>query len=269
MNGTMVRLGPDVSPGELVIAAASGTATIPDVEFFDEDGRARPHWWPTEGAVEHLGTLAVDTTGTKLKDAWRSSRTPVPNETEWNVQTAGRPKIVGARSGPVSGAAVLVYESSALTATPLARFEVGERLTVGQVPGWARNGSGGAQVNVSGMVDVGVDGGYVYFRGERYEVKRASLSAPSSGNNTVVAAVTGKRLAVVSAFLVATAAVSAQFRSGATTALTGAMALAANGGLVLGGPGVPWLVTASGEALTLNLSGAVAVNGAVVYAEVV
>lgn len=105
----------------------------------------------------------------------------------------------------------------------------------------------------------------------RYEaVKYAVVSTATLGDNTVVAAVAGKRIAVESYALVVSGAVSVKWKSGAATDLSGAMALAANGGLAPAGagPDSSLLATAAGGALVLNLSAAVQVSGHVAYREV-
>lgn len=99
--------------------------------------------------------------------------------------------------------------------------------------------------------------------------KFAAIDAATSGNNTIVAAVTGKKIRVLSAFVVAAGAVTARFESGADgTALTGQMSLAANGGFVLPFNPVGHFETAAGVLLNLELSGAVSVDGSVTYVEV-
>lgn len=104
------------------------------------------------------------------------------------------------------------------------------------------------------------------------EPKFAAIAAASSGDNTIVAAVTGKRIKVISYVVVAAGAVTAKWKSGAGTDLSGAMSLAANGGVSMAPPGAPTgrraghlLQTASGAALVLNLGGAVSVAGHVSY----
>jgi hypothetical protein len=92
----------------------------------------------------------------------------------------------------------------------------------------------------------------------------AVISASSSGDNAIVAAVTGKRIRVLSYLLVANAAVNAKWRS-ATTDVTGLLYLAANGGAACAFEGLGCFQTAVGEALNLNLSGAVAVGGHCTY----
>lgn len=101
------------------------------------------------------------------------------------------------------------------------------------------------------------------------ETKYAVIDVATLGDNTLVAAVTGKKLRVLAFFLVAAGAVTVRFESGAGgAALTGQMVLAANG--VLSVPFNPegWFETAAATLLNLELSAATSVDGAVVYQEV-
>lgn len=114
-------------------------------------------------------------------------------------------------------------------------------------------------------VYVGGDGG----RDVACEIKHASIAASSSGDNTVVAAVAGKRIRVLSYMLVAAGAVTVRFESGAGgTALSGQMSLAANGGAVANFNQGGWFQTAAGSLLNLELGGAVSVAGHLSYIEV-
>jgi len=102
-----------------------------------------------------------------------------------------------------------------------------------------------------------------------YEIKRATISASSSGNNTIVSAVTGKKIVVLQLFLSASTAVNAKFQSGASG--TDLMGLAYNpdtGGFVLPYSPAGWFETAAGSLLNLNLSAANAVGGVLTYIEV-
>ena len=66
--------------------------------------------------------------------------------------------------------------------------------------------------------------------------------------------------------LIANAAVNVKFQSHTTpTDLTGLFYLAANGGFVLPYNEAGWFSTLAGEALDINLSGAIAVGGVVGY----
>ena len=99
--------------------------------------------------------------------------------------------------------------------------------------------------------------------------KFATIVASSSGVTNVVAAVGGKRIRVLRLSLVANGAVNVKFQSHVTpTDLTGLFYLAANGGWVESFCPVGIFQTVSGEALDINLSGAVAVGGCLTYVEV-
>jgi hypothetical protein len=95
----------------------------------------------------------------------------------------------------------------------------------------------------------------------------AVIALAASGQ--VVAAVAGKRIRLLQFYLVTTLANSVKWQSAATTDLTGAAPLAANGGLVCPcGPGnspMPWAITLVGEALTLNMTVGTAVGGVAIY----
>lgn len=117
---------------------------------------------------------------------------------------------------------------------------------------------------------VPVSGYLVDVNGVLLQVKHAVISASSSGDNTLVAAVTGKKLRVLSYSFVVTGAVTVRFESAAGgTALTGQMPFAAAGDCW--SPGYDphgHFETVAGELLNLELSGAVAVNGHLSYVEV-
>lgn len=100
-------------------------------------------------------------------------------------------------------------------------------------------------------------------------LKYAAISGATSGNNTVVAAVSGKKIRVVSMFLVCAGAVNVRFESAADgTALTGVMSFAANGGISLTQNDAGWFETTAGELLNMELGGAVQVSGGLTYQEV-
>lgn len=91
----------------------------------------------------------------------------------------------------------------------------------------------------------------------------AIIDAATSGDNTLLSAQgSGNKIRVHSLFVVASAAVTIRFESGAGgTALTGQMQLAANGGFVLPFNPVGWFETAGNTLLNLELSGAISVDG--------
>ncbi|HND25057.1 MAG TPA: hypothetical protein PK229_12110 [Rhodocyclaceae bacterium] len=97
--------------------------------------------------------------------------------------------------------------------------------------------------------------------------KYAAIQVSTSGDNTIVNAVTGKKLLVLAYNYMANGSVNVKWRSN-TTDQTGLAYLAQNTGKVAPFSQVGWFKTSAGEALVLNLSGNVAVGGEVVYAEV-
>lgn len=100
-------------------------------------------------------------------------------------------------------------------------------------------------------------------------VKYAIIDHAVSGDNTLVAAVTAKRIRVLGLHLVCAAAVVIRFESGAAgTALTGQMSFGANGGIVLPYDPNGWFQTAAGVLLNMELSAAVSVDGSLRYIEV-
>lgn len=98
--------------------------------------------------------------------------------------------------------------------------------------------------------------------------KFAVVSESSSGNNEVVAAVTGKKIRVLAWDVSPSDTVNFKWRS-ASTDITGLYYAAnAGNGVARAFNPVGYFETASDEALNINLSGAVAVGGSVVYVEV-
>ena len=100
-------------------------------------------------------------------------------------------------------------------------------------------------------------------------VKRAVIDHAGSGDNTLVASVTGKRIRVYDIVLISAGTVTVRFESGAGgTALTGALTLVANTGFAPGFTPYGHFETAAGALLNLELSDAVSVDGWLVYAEI-
>jgi hypothetical protein len=99
--------------------------------------------------------------------------------------------------------------------------------------------------------------------------KFAVIDHATSGDNTIVAAVGGKKIRVLSLVLVAAGTVNVRFESGTGgTALTGQMNLIANTGFALGFSPVGHFETATGALLNLELSAGISVDGCLVYVEV-
>lgn len=100
--------------------------------------------------------------------------------------------------------------------------------------------------------------------------KFAKIVASASGVTTIVALVAAKKLRVLGLKITANGAVNVKWQSHVTpTDLTGLSYFAAAGdGEVIPFSPVGWFETVAGEALDINLSGAVAVGGHLVYVEV-
>ena len=100
--------------------------------------------------------------------------------------------------------------------------------------------------------------------------KYLAVDVNTDPNNTLLDAVAGKRILVFGCVLIAAGTVNIRFEDGtAGTPLTGVMNLTTNSGftLPLGFPG--WFIGSTNTLLNLELSGAVAVAGTLVYTEVV
>jgi hypothetical protein len=94
-----------------------------------------------------------------------------------------------------------------------------------------------------------------------------AVAAATLDNNTLVAAVTGKKIRVLALTLVASGgANNVRLESAASgTALSGVMNIAANGQLTLPYNDAGWCETVVSQLLNLELSAATAVGGMLVY----
>jgi hypothetical protein len=99
--------------------------------------------------------------------------------------------------------------------------------------------------------------------------KFAVIDAASSGDNTLVAAVAGKKIRVLSYTIIASGAVTVRFEDGASgTALTGQMNLTTNSGVSVPFSPVGHFETTANTLLNLELSAATSVDGHLTYVEV-
>ena len=126
-----------------------------------------------------------------------------------------------------------------------------------------------AGTNLVGKVSAGDDTSAIYNGTSALTPKFVIIDAATSGDNTILAAVTSKKIRVHALLLVAAGTVNVRFESGAGgTALSGQMNLVANTGFVLPYNPVGWFETASNTLLNLELSAAISVDGLLVYTEV-
>jgi len=103
--------------------------------------------------------------------------------------------------------------------------------------------------------------------------KFAAIAAATSGNNTLVGLVSGKKIRVLALFILAGAAGNIYFEStaGGTVIFGGStnkIQLAANGGFVLPFNPVGWFETVVGELLNMNASSTGPFSGGLVYVEI-
>jgi hypothetical protein len=99
-------------------------------------------------------------------------------------------------------------------------------------------------------------------------IKFAVISGATSGDNTLVAAVTGKKIRVISLVAIPTATVAFRLESGAGgTALTGVAQLTTVG-IVLPHNPSGWLETAAATLLNMELGAGTQVSGCLTYQEV-
>lgn len=133
--------------------------------------------------------------------------------------------------------------------------------------------TGGVTASISGLVEVasGDRTDVIYNGTTALTPKFATVAVSSSGVNQVVAAVTSKKIRLIAAYLSCSAAVNAKWQgdtSGTPVDLSGLMYGTTNSGIVMPYNPVGWLESAAGKNLGINLSGAIAVGGTVVYVEV-
>lgn len=98
--------------------------------------------------------------------------------------------------------------------------------------------------------------------------KTAAITGTGTGDNTIIAAVTGRSIYVWKIWFTAAGAVNTTFKDGASTSLSGAAVLSGSGSaFTLLYDGSPHFVTSLGNAFIINSSGAVALTGQIYYTE--
>ena len=103
-----------------------------------------------------------------------------------------------------------------------------------------------------------------------YEMKSAVINCAASGDNTIVAAVSGKKIAVYAILLTANGTVNVRFEDGAGgTAKTGVVELQAREGYAIAvSPPAYLFIGTANTLLNLELSAAIGVDGFVSYMEI-
>ena len=98
--------------------------------------------------------------------------------------------------------------------------------------------------------------------------KHAKINATASGDTTVVSAVTGAKIRVISVVFTCSEQVNVAWKSGASTTKINAMPWAALGGMAENFKPGHFFETDSGEAAVINLSKTANVRGILNYIEV-
>lgn len=132
--------------------------------------------------------------------------------------------------------------------------------------------SGYLKVNVA-TGSIALESSAIYAGGTSLLPKFAAIAAATSGGNTLVAAVSSKKIRVLALMILAGAAGNIYFNSGAAGTVifggsTNKINLPANGGFVLPFSPVGWFETAAGSLLELQASSTGPFSGGLVYIEV-
>lgn len=100
-------------------------------------------------------------------------------------------------------------------------------------------------------------------------ILRQAIDVNASGDNIILAGITGKVIRILELYLVASVGMNLKLKSGSGLSLTGFMALLANQILHLSStqPGYHHLECAVGQDFVINLPGADQIGGFVVYAQ--
>ncbi len=187
----------------------------------------------------------------------------------WAVTAAidGSPEVSLAEDTTVSATQSGPWEVSLADGSAVDATVSGTLTTVGTITNPVAVSSIGAGTALVGKVASGQDTSTLYNGTTALTPKFAKIAASSSGDNTVVAAVTGKKIRVLRWGLTSNGTVSAKWRSN-TTDVTGPRYLVQYASA--GGSYCPVGIfeTAAGEALSINLSAAVACGGELAYIEV-
>ena len=94
-----------------------------------------------------------------------------------------------------------------------------------------------------------------------------AISDAAGGDITVVSGVSGQTIRVFRLLLVVSGATDITFKDSTPTSLSGAMPIAANGGIALDFNGDPWYTTAAGKGFIITSSAATQVSGSLWYAQ--
>ena len=99
--------------------------------------------------------------------------------------------------------------------------------------------------------------------------KSAIIDETNAGDKEIVAAVSNTVLNIHAIYITASAAMSVRMESAAGgTAMTGVMKATTAKDINIGFSNIPWMATASGSSISLELSGTGDIDGVIIYSEV-
>lgn len=98
-----------------------------------------------------------------------------------------------------------------------------------------------------------------------YQIERTAISINAAGDSTLVAAVSGHRIRVVSLWLVSNGTTEVKFQSGASSDLSGPLWLENQSKFDLSEAEYGHFETVEGEALTINLTTKIRLGGSLTY----
>lgn len=200
--------------------------------------------------VETIGkeqTEQITSTLEKVISAIKDNTVPEPSQKAADYLPVRRVRYIGNR---------LIFDDDVWT---------GSSGGGGGIPDSLTRGTALAIVNAAGGgVD---DSSSMYDGATQVTPKFKAISASQNGDNDIVAAVVGKKIRVLSYAFVSSGTVNVKWQSNATD-LSGLMYFIANTGISSGYNPKGHFETVAGEALQLNLSGAVPVGGHINYVEV-
>lgn len=170
-------------------------------------------------------------------------------------------------SGDVTGGGGGGGDSVTLLAGSALIGKVGiDQTTPGTTNGVVIKDSSGNAIDQTATVNVAQDSAAMKLGATSATPKFAAISSTGSGDT--LALVSGKKIRVLSLFLLVAGATTVKFQSGATTDKTGAMSFPANGGISLPFNPIGHFETASGEKLNHVLGSSVGIAGGFTYIEV-
>ena len=202
--------------------------------------------------TNEIGPLQMDANGRLKVEVFSGETLPVSGTITANLSATDN-QVLDDIETAVDGIETLLGTIDADTGSMLTALQI--------MDDWDQ--SDRAKVNAQDVSGVMIENGI------EVTVKYAAIDFAGSGDNTLVAAVAGKKIRVLSLFLVAAGTVTVRFENGAGgTALTGQMNLVANTGFALPHNPHGWFQAGTDNTLlNMELSAAISVDGSLTYIE--